>query len=330
MEKRLCTTSRDLRTAKRMLSLLLSISLLLVFLQVAAAPHCRKETTPLIKNGTPTDEHSALMETQSRIKPPKFLLSPGQKAVDRRKYRPFWLLVSQKRRLAVTFVPKVMCSSIRSALHKLECKDDIQRTKFRCAEARKNSKLKRDMDLMMSNLTRVVILRDPFERLFSAYSNANNNPYIHLEDCQNKTQCTIVEWVDEMMRNKAFAFRNEHFKPQAEIAQMHSMHYHYYLRLSSSIDQRFFWNELVGTEAWVKNKSLPNSTSAGSTEKNGQKVMEVFASLPKSTLDKIAALYKNDLILWQQVLRRGAPRIAGEELTVFDYYTSLLADQETG
>lgn len=271
-----------------------------------------------------TSADAVFPEINSTVKPPLFRLSPGQKEVDPAEYNPFWLIVSKKRKLAITFVPKVMCSSLREAFDSLECPSPDTK----CAEARRNSNLKRSMGVLLSNYTRAIFFRDPFERLYSAYSNSDKNEFIHLERCQNKTQCSLAHRVDEMATNPVAAFENEHFKPQKEIAQTDSMHYHYYLRLSSPNDQNFFWNVLMGAKPRVKNTSAKNPiTSNTRTGKSETTVLEIFQKLPRSTLDKIATMYRDDLVLWKQLLDRGTPRMPGKEETVFDL--QLVGDPDT-
>jgi hypothetical protein len=218
-----------------------------------------------------------------------------------------------------------MCSSVRVAFNS-ECDGGPNP---RCGEARRNKALNR---LDLSTLTRVVILRDPFERVLSAYFNANTNRYIKIPGhCENARQCSFEVWVGHLARlsspNKQF--QNEHFRLQTEVAQFDQMHYDYKLRMSSKIDQDFFWNELVQMEAKVMNTSKNNTktntttTSAGNQTATAPdvyaKVRGKFRGITNKTIVQIAAIYRDDLRMWEEILQWGTPRQEGE-YTMYDYY----------
>jgi hypothetical protein len=84
----------------------------------------------------------------------------------------------------------------------------------------------------ISNMTRVLIVRDPFERAHLAYTHSAKNKYIHIGACQGSANCTFGQWVDTLAHDTKMSFQNEHFRPQVKIAQMYKMHYHYLLRVS--------------------------------------------------------------------------------------------------
>ena len=225
------------------------------------------------------------------------------------KFNFFWMVVSWKKKLAVNVVPKVMCTSIRLAINTMECADSQD---LRCAEARREERLQ---DLSQyQNLTKVVIFRDPFERLYSAYLNSDVNPYIYLQECADAAQCTFEEWVDEMYADPQLSFANEHFKPQRDIAQMEKLHYDYMLRLSSRRDMDLFWR-LVG-----KNSTKENSSKS---LKNGANIIDTFKNFPRKTLDKIATIYKGDLQLWADLLKNDTSIDDDQELSVYDYYNKI-------
>jgi hypothetical protein len=165
-------------------------------------------------------------------------------------------------------------------------------------------------------MTRVVFLRDPFERALSAYQNSIKNVFIYLNHCKNSTQCTFEEWVDELAATKEVRYKQEqgeHFLPQARMAQINQIHYHYYLRMSSEVDQYFFWHSLMQLKHSVtKNRSAKNNS-----------VSERFKKFfPNKTLQQLAEIYREDIELWEQVLRRGTPRKEGDEVTIYDFYMS--------
>ena len=239
-------------------------------------------------------------------------------------YDPFWLVVSTKLNLAVTIVPKVMCSSIRGILDGVECHNV---TNKRCAEARQNDFWRERSNYpLLKNLTRVLFLRDPIERAMSAYENSLNNPYIETPSCSDAASCTFDEWVEELHRHGLSSFRtkweegfNEHFHPQFKIAQFDRMQYHYVLRISSLIDQEFFSKELVGgvTSHPILNKSSKEKGNHTLTPR--QKAETTFDSLSNSTLEKLYNMYKEDFCLWSTILKHGTPRSPGE-ITTFDIY----------
>jgi len=249
-------------------------------------------------------------------------------------YNPFWLVASKTEQVAVTIIPKVMCSSIRCALNTIECADrpgmtpellcDAQRGP-RCAEARRNAAVR---TANLANYTRVAFFRDPFERSYSAYTNSKTNVYIKTKKCPSSAQCTIDEWVRDIAQDTAYHFKNEHFKPQVSVAQFDKMHYHYLLRMSSVIDQNFFWKDLLHrTDRVVKNLSSSSSSSAkgknGTTTSSAAAVAanDKFQKIGTETMELLATVYRDDLELWDRLLVEGTPRDdSGEETTTFDLY----------
>jgi hypothetical protein len=223
---------------------------------------------------------------------------------------------------------KVMCSSVRDAFNS-ECGGGKNP---RCGEARKNKALDR---LDLSTLTRVVILRDPFERVLSAYFNANTNRYIKIPGhCESARLCSLEIWVAHLARlsSPKKQLGNEHFKQQTEVAQFDKMHYDYKLRLSSKIDQDFFWDELVKMEAVVKNTKKnhdKNYTKTNTTTSVGNqtatapdvysKVQGKFRGITNKTIVQIAAIYRDDFRMWEEILQWGTPRQEGG-YTMYDYY----------
>lgn len=180
---------------------------------------------------------------------------------------------------------------------------------------------------------------DPFERAYSAYSNAANNAHISIGKCPHvKTvDCTFEEWVDELAADPTRAFQNEHFRPQVSIIQMSSLHYHYRLRMSSPVDRAFLWDRLLHTHELVANGSsksqtppLPHAATTTTTDGGSSPsespplaaattVREKFDAIPPRTIDKLARLYHADLQLWKTFLEEGTPRQPGEE-SMYDHY----------
>jgi hypothetical protein len=279
------------------------------------------------------------------------------------KYNPYWLVVSHSRKLAITIIPKAMCTTIRDAFNnKLEhCgqslptrhpvdhnadsdsapnttnttnstttnstttnstttnstteligynnntlplkisktipkykqiqlnekkmrmiknsnNNDEDDVIGRCTEARRNPELTYDnsMYLQDENYTTVLLIRDPFERAYSAYQNSNVNIHIYLDNnnnndgdhgvCYNTTKCTFEMWVNKLVNfrksNDTRISKNEHFKTQTEIAQLNEIKYHYMLRMTSSKDLTFFFKNLIGLQNGVP-KEHANSSGGG-------------------------------------------------------------------
>jgi hypothetical protein len=113
------------------------------------------------------------------------------------------------------------------------------------------------------------------------------------------------------------AFYNGHFKPMVDIAQMDKMHYNYYLRLSSPVDQDFFWRSL-----W---KQATGKTEINKSHKQENGTNTLFEKLKtNNTIRKLAELYKDDLKLWEDMLGHGTPREEGTERTVYDFYMEMV------
>lgn len=198
-----------------------------------------------------------------------------------------------------------MCTSIRSSFNRLEC----QGKQNKCAEARNNKSL-HSVDL--SSFTKAIVFRDPFERMYSAYSNSNVNKLINVEGCQNSSECTFEKWVNKMYLAPETYFENEHFKPQHEIAQMNFVKYDYELRMSSKRDMLILW-DLLKSRSVHSNKSHKSNSSAP---------LAAFKQLPVRTLNKIAKIYKGDLDLWARILENRTHQEEGE-FTIFDYYRNV-------
>ena len=213
-------------------------------------------------------------------------------------------LVSMKRNLLVILTPKVMCTSVRRALANIECGPN---SKISCTEARRHANLGR---VDVKNLTRVVLFRDPFERALSAYLNSKTNKYISLRGCPSSDVCSFSEWVDKISKRPIRAMENIHMRSQVGIAQLDKMHYNFFLRISSPIDQHFFWTELVKSPATHENKHAESARA------------ELDKSLSHFSQDifrKLATVYEQDLKMWSQLLQHGTPR-EPNEYTLYDFY----------
>ena len=179
-------------------------------------------------------------------------------------------------------------------------------------------------------MTRVVFLRDPFERVLSTYYNSDTNKYIKIPHCDNWHQCGIDTWVDYIYRQPNTAFTNEHFLPQNKVAQMQIMHYNYIFRMSSKSDQNFFWDNIVKMEAFGINQSSNSKSNSNSTlstpslQSMQEKVKNKFAKIPNHTIAQMATLYKEDIKLWEMALEKGSEKDPNKEYTMYDYYKEFL------
>ena len=215
------------------------------------------------------------------------------------KYNPKWLVISHARKVAVTIIPKVMCTSIRHTMSKIEkCSTaygmnltplrlDLQKdeTKVvniireqtshyyngicigRCNKARCNDLLRYNKTMYIESLdyTTILFLRDPFERALSAYKNSETNRHILLDNCTKASECTFEEWVGQLVFFEdspiITVWNNEHFFPQTRIAQFMQIRYKYILRMTSKIDLNFFFHHLLGLESKMKIKVYNKSFS---------------------------------------------------------------------
>jgi hypothetical protein len=223
-------------------------------------------------------------------------------------YKAYWLVISKHLKLAVTIVPKVMCSSIRRVFNTLECSSPQDR----CAEVRINRKLLSTTNV--GNMTRIAFLRDPFERALSAYRNSLHNRYIHINKCNTSSDCTFEEWVKQLAKRPRESFANEHFLPQQRVLQLDQMQYDYIFRLSSASDQHFFWNNLC-----KRNESLKVNTA--------QKKVPGLEHFSNSAFKIIADLYAEDLVLWKKALKFGTP-VAENEHSLYDHYISDIVNKK--
>ncbi|OEU11191.1 hypothetical protein FRACYDRAFT_246303 [Fragilariopsis cylindrus CCMP1102] len=184
------------------------------------------------------------------------------------KYNPSWLVILQTIPLKEQMQLKTLK---RRMIQRFQEKNVIGR----CTEARRNPELRynHSMYLTEDHYTTVLIVRDPFERAYSAYKNSDSNTNIYLNDggdgvCSNTTNCTFEVWVNKLIhfrQSKNSAVKNnEHFKPQIEIAQFHKIHYHYKLRMTSQIDLTFLFQDLMGFNNGIPKEHINSSSSSAS------------------------------------------------------------------
>ena len=132
--------------------------------------------------------------------------------------------------------------------------------------------------------------------------------------------CTFSEWVHEIEKNSAAAFKNQHFLPQVNILQFQQMRYDYVFRLSSPTDQHFF-----GIDLLHRNDSIhANVAHVEEENKLVYKGLEHFTPL---TFRMISEIYAEDIALWKKLLKYGTSRDIDEH-TLYDYYVTVNRKKE--
>jgi len=240
--------------------------------------------------------------------------------------RKFWLLMAPSRNLSMTFIPKNMCSSIRATFRSLECPPRDPR----CAEHRFNKKrMSPNLHQRMLNMTRAIVFRDPLDRAISAYENSAKNMYIKVPGCESSLNCTFAEWVNILHTRGTGRIGNEHFYTQTAIADIRNWHYHYVLRMTSPVDQRFLWNELFNMTS-MKNNAKNSTTVKASKREMVTESMHQF--LTEAVIRQLVDLYHDDILMWSYLCQRGSPRILEEEITLVDVvrekYPTLLPEMD--
>ncbi|KAL3924868.1 MAG: hypothetical protein SGILL_000777 [Bacillariaceae sp.] len=256
-----------------------------------------------------------------------------------KEYDNYWLVASSQREVLVTIIPKVMCSSIRTAMNAIECDPDSPKYNNRCAEARE-SPILRKVYKTFSNFTRVVFYRDPIERALSTYYNSETNRYIFVNGCETWKNCTFDYWVQQLApyqhvtkRKHQGKRRNEHFMKQSVISQPQKMHYHYRLRMTNKDHTDFFFEQLLKTKPQSvnqssnsKSKTKTNSTSSGTAmDETKAYIAKKFEQVSHEALSRLLVIYNDDFELWQAMVE-SAPR-GPKEYTMYDYYKEHLEEE---
>ena len=250
-------------------------------------------------------------------------------------------------RFTIGCVPNVMCSSLRAAVAEIECGnntryqivDGVPRCAdgiSRCAksgESEHRSFVRRSRDPVFGRPHYLVFLRDPFERLFSAFRrhkalgemampcSEGPNEWVNsivchrLQACISRN-CTFAQWVDEIEKDRATAFLNVHLKPQARILPVGDHHQIHVLRLSSRSDQKFFWNDVMK----MRPKHLRASDEHESVRIHTGLEEHFKRHISMNTLDKIYNTYPEDFRAWKKSLEKGTRKEEGER-TLFDFYS---------
>ena len=176
----------------------------------------------------------------------------------------------------------------------------------------------------IANSTRVVLLRDPFDRLLSAFSNSKVHPGISVGYCCNNEKidehfttpfscvimdevkgpmhpCGLKEFVLEM--NK-YGLSNSHLAPQYESVNYAQMSYHYVLRINSKADEKCLW-ELLDMKPDGDHNQSPN---------HNMELANKAKLFDDEMIEILNRLYEVDIMLWKTV-----KMFPGAEPSVFDY-----------
>ena len=258
-------------------------------------------------------------------------------------YDDWWLVASPQREVMVTIIPKVMCSSIRTAMNEIEChRNSTKNYNPRCAEARKSPILRKTYP-SFSNFTHVVFYRDPIERALSTYYNSETNRYIFVNGCETWKDCSFDYWVQQLAPYQHVTKRrkphknkdwNEHFMKQTVISQCQKMHYHYRLRMTNKDHTKFFFEQLLKTKPKSVNQSsnskskttTSNSTTTISAmDETKAYIAKKFEQVSKEALARLLVIYEDDFKLWKNMVA-SSPR-GPNEYTMYDFYMEHLEEE---
>ncbi|OEU06006.1 hypothetical protein FRACYDRAFT_257009 [Fragilariopsis cylindrus CCMP1102] len=184
----------------------------------------------------------------------------------------------------------------------------------RCTEARRNPELRynHSMYLTEDHYTTVLIVRDPFERAYSAYKNSDSNINISLNN-------------DDDDGGDLMGFKNgipkEHINSSSSASKNNNAN-----GSSSSRSSKRKHSGRLQQQKDDNNATITTTTTIDNN--NSDRILKLFESISSKTMNQLAIFYKDDLKLWQELLDYGTPRSSspGEEITLYDYY--LLSDQK--
>jgi hypothetical protein len=135
--------------------------------------------------------------------------------------------------------------------------------------------------------TRIMIIRDPFDRALSAYFNSVNNTYIRVGvRCTAKT-CSFLEWMRHLKNGGIYV--NEHFWSQVRDSYFAQMHYDYVIRFGVKKDMECLYELLNAT---TRKHSNPSSNSELSLSEKLKLYTPEIVSI-------MVELYQLDLSVWR-------------------------------
>jgi len=152
----------------------------------------------------------------------------------------YWSMYSSIHNIVIVAPAKVMHTTIRNVLNHKEC----SKNNPHCTEIKNkknnfkfNNQYKR---YILNTAIRVLIIRDPYDRSYSAYMNSNHNKYIYINNkCNNTKQCTFEEWVYAISQQGTGC--NEHFYSITNISNIKNIKYHYIIIMNYKTDRQKLW-----------------------------------------------------------------------------------------
>lgn len=152
------------------------------------------------------------------------------------------------------------------------------------------------------NAKRVLVMRDPFDRLLSAYYNSFEHPGIYVGNCcqvkdgacadnkdgrKNYKSCSLKEFVLQIGRDTS----NDHVQPQIDSSHYGMIYYHYIIRVSSLADVECLF-ALIGEQYEGGHNESPNTSID---------VKEKAAYFDQEMAQVIRRVYSHDILLWKVI-----------------------------
>lgn len=197
----------------------------------------------------------------------------------------YWSMYSTVHNIIIVAPAKAMHTTIRNVLNHKECSADTPH----CSEVKKNRDKFNDLFKLhiYNTATRVLIIRDPFERALSAYMNSIRNPYINVGSiCVSSMECTFEEWIQAI--NQLGAACNEHFYSITNISNYNMIKYHYVIVMNNKSERLFLWNML--------NETIDNQFNI--SPNNQQDIQTKLSYFTPNVIKLLKLLYNDDILLY--------------------------------
>jgi hypothetical protein len=163
------------------------------------------------------------------------------------------------------------------------------------------------------NITWVVLVRDPFDKILSSYQNSFNNTAIDNGYCNYLTKCTFDEWMSQI----DYGFQdvqepyNVHLRTQTDMSGVGVYKsYDHIIRIDNEKDMDFLWDLLRA------DKNIPHANPSANSNSDLDKKIEYF-----SLMNTAIALnhYYRDIVMWERVTK-GWPR-TGLQSRILDSFS---------
>lgn len=152
------------------------------------------------------------------------------------------------------------------------------------------------------NAKRVLVMRDPFDRLLSAYYNSFEHPGIYAGNCCQVKKGTCADNVDGKKEYKSCSLKefiiqlsrdasNDHMRSQIEASHFDVIYYHHIIRVSTMSDVECLF-ALLGEKYEGGHNESPNS-SIDVAQKAGYFDLEM--------VEIMRTIYRNDILLWKLI-----------------------------